>query len=119
MNPVPSGCGGGSVFFVSTEKKSFDNDNDADDKDLTELSRDILSHVAHTPNRVPIKPSVSIMVEGSLSEHLRKRRKCSATDMGTSLSVLVGGLSANEEVGNVVIVCGCVNLNFFPRIQAV
>ena len=55
MNPVPSGCGGGSVFFVSTEKKSFDNDNDADDKDLTELSRDILSHVAHTPKRVPIK----------------------------------------------------------------
>ena len=39
--------------------------------------------------------------------------------MGTSLSGLVGGLSANEEVGNVVIVCGCVNLNFFPRIQAV
>ena len=59
------------------------------------------------------------MIKGSLSEHLRKRRKCSATDMGTSLSVHVGGLSANEEVGNVVIVCGCVNLNFFPRIQAV
>ena len=38
--------------------------------------------------------------------------------MGTSLSGLVGGLSANEEVGNVVIVCGCVNLNFFARIQA-
>ena len=23
MNPVPSGCGGGSVFFVSTEKKNM------------------------------------------------------------------------------------------------
>ena len=48
MNPVPSGCGGGSVFFVSTDKNmSFDNDNDNDDKDLNELSRDILSHFAH------------------------------------------------------------------------
>ena len=60
MNPVPSGCGGGSVFFVSTEKNMAfdndndndddndnDNDNDNDDKDLNELSRDILSHFAH------------------------------------------------------------------------
>ena len=46
MNPVPSGCGGGSVFFVSTDKNvSFDNDNDNDDKDLNELSRNILSHL--------------------------------------------------------------------------
>ena len=49
VNPVPSGCGGGSVFFVSTDKNvSFDNDNDNDDKDLNELSRNILSHFAYT-----------------------------------------------------------------------
>ena len=45
MNPVPSGCGGGSVFFVSTEKIiSFDDNNDTDNKDLRTFALIVSAH---------------------------------------------------------------------------